>query len=108
MAGPTFAPNLEAAFSNGTGTLSETETKIYQFWKLVDKGFKPWEIYPDYEDNERVIKPEDKADLFKLDQFATNAATDKKKKGDAFKELAKEKGLGLGGKDKIKEFLNRP
>jgi hypothetical protein len=108
MAGPTFAPNLEALFNNGEGTLSESEVKIYQFWKLVGKGFKPWEIYPDYEDNERTIKPEDKADLFKLDQFESNAAKNKQKKQDGLKELAKGKGLGLGGKDKIKEFLDRP
>jgi hypothetical protein len=74
---------------------------------LVAKGFKPWEIYPDYEDNERVIKPEDKADLFKLDQFESNAAKKKGKDNQAFKDLASTKGLGLGGKDKIKEFLNR-
>lgn len=42
-------------------------------WQLVNKGFKPWEIEADYEDNERVIKPEDKADILKLDQFDSNA-----------------------------------
>jgi hypothetical protein len=113
--GPTFSLNLEALFNEGTATLNESEVKIFQMWKLVAKGFKPWEIDPDYEDNERIIKPEDKADLFKLDQFETNAARNRDKKQKGLADLKRGLGLGFGSQteakgkqDKIKEFLAKP
>jgi hypothetical protein len=65
-------------------------------WRLVGKGFKPWEIEADYDDDERIIKPEDKADLFKLDQFESNAQKSKKNKQQALEEARKGLGLGLG------------
>jgi len=63
---------------------------------LIQKGFKPWEIEPDYADNEHIIKPEDKADILKLDQFAFNAQQNKQKKKTGLEELIKTKGLGAG------------
>jgi len=71
-------------------------------WKLVSKGFKPWEIDTEYADNERIIKPEDKADLFKLDQFEYNAEKDRGKKKKGMDDLIKQFGLGLG---KAKGFV---
>jgi hypothetical protein len=62
-------------------------------WRLVGKGFKPWEIEADYGPDERIIKPEDKADLFKLDQFEYNANI-KRQKDQANKQVMKSKGKG--------------
>jgi hypothetical protein len=81
-------------FNEGQASISESEVRIYQMWKLVGKGFKPWEIEPDYEPDERIIKPEDKADLFKLDQFDYNANI-KRQKDQANKQALKgNKGKG--------------
>jgi hypothetical protein len=63
---------------------------------LIQKGFKPWEIEPDYGQDERIIKPEDKADILKLDQFAYNAEKNRSKKKTGLDELIKTKGLGAG------------
>jgi hypothetical protein len=63
---------------------------------LINKGFKPWEIEADYADNERIIKPEDKADILKLDQFAYNAEKNRSKKKTGLDELIKKSGLGTG------------
>jgi hypothetical protein len=63
---------------------------------LIQKGFKPWEIEPDYADNERIIKPEDKADILKLDQFAYNAEKNRSKKKAGIQDLIKQQGLGAG------------
>jgi hypothetical protein len=89
MAGPTFSPRLETLFNEGSGQLTESEVRIWHMWRLVGKGFKPWEIEADYGPDERIIKPEDKADLFKLDQFEFNA----QKKREA-KQFMKSKGKG--------------
>jgi hypothetical protein len=94
--GPTFSPRLETLFNEGTGSLDESEVRILQLWKFVNKGFKPWEIEPDYEDNERIIKLEDKADILKLDQFAFNAQQNKQKKKAGLDELIKKQGLSAG------------
>jgi hypothetical protein len=83
-------PNLEMLFNEGTGRLEENEIRIYQMWQLVKKGFKPWEIDADYEDNERIVKPEDKHDLLKLDQFETNAINNARKRKEGLD------GFGLG------------
>ena len=63
---------------------------------MINKGFKPWEIEPDYEDNERIIKPEDKADILKLDQFSYNAEKNRAKKKTGLQDLIKGKGLDAG------------
>jgi hypothetical protein len=63
---------------------------------LIEKGFKPWDIEPDYEDNEHIIKPEDKADILKCDQFAFNAQQNKQKKKVGLDELIKKQGLSAG------------
>jgi hypothetical protein len=65
-------------------------------WKLVNKGFKPWEVEPDYEDNEHIIKLEDKADILKLDQFAFNADQNRHKKKAGLDDLIKKQGLSAG------------
>lgn len=62
-------------------------------WRLVGKGFKPWEIEADYEPDERIIKPEDKADIFKLDQFDFNAQI-KRQREQQQKQALKSKGKG--------------
>ena len=62
-------------------------------WRLVGKGFKPWEIEADYADDERIIKPEDKADLFKLDQFDFNARVKQQAKQNQ-RQAMKSKGKG--------------
>ena len=87
---------MEALFNEGTGSLDESEVRILQFYKLIQKGFKPWEIEPDYEDNEHILKPEDKADILKLDQFAFNAQQNKQKKKAGLDELIKKQGLSAG------------
>ena len=100
--GPTFSPNLEALFNEGTARLTESEVRIWHMWRLVGKGFKPWEIETDYEPDERIIKLEDKADLFKLDEFEYNAQKAKKNKKDSLLAMQKELGLGFG---KAKGFV---
>jgi hypothetical protein len=94
--GPTFSPNLETLFNEGNAQLTESEVRIWHMWRLVNKGLKPWEIEPDYEDSERIIKPEDKADVFKLDQFDNNAQLNKNKKKKGMDDMIKELGLGFG------------
>ena len=84
---------MEALFNEGTGSLDEGEVRILQFYKLIQKGFKPWEIEPDYEPDEHIIKPEDKADILKLDQFSYNAEKNRAKKKTGLQDLIKEKGL---------------
>jgi hypothetical protein len=56
-------------------------------WKLVAKGFKPWEIDPEYEPGELIIKPEDKADLLRMDLFQANTQQNARRKQDALKAL---------------------
>jgi hypothetical protein len=63
---------------------------------LIQKGFKPWEIEPDYKEDEHIIKPEDKADILKLDQFAYNAEKNRSKKKAGLQELIKKQGLSAG------------
>ena len=63
---------------------------------MIQKGFKPWEIEPDYEPDEHIIKPEDKADILKLDQFSYNAEKNRSKKKAGLDELIKKQGLGAG------------
>jgi hypothetical protein len=63
---------------------------------LIQKGFKPWEIEPDYEPDEHIIKPEDKADILKLDQFAYNAEKNRSKKKAGLQDLIKKQGLSAG------------
>ena len=63
---------------------------------MIQKGFKPWEIEPDYAQDERIIKPEDKADILKLDQFSYNAEKNRAKKKTGLQDLIKGKGLDAG------------
>lgn len=92
MAAHFFAPQIETLFNEGKADLSESEARIYNLWVFVGKGFKPWEVEPDYEDNERIIKLEDKADLLKLDQFNYNAEINRRKKKDTIAEFGLEAG----------------
>lgn len=87
MVWPTFSPNLEVLFNDGRARITEAESKVYEMWKLVGKGFKPWEIDPDYDEGEHMIKPEDKADLLKLDEFEFNARANARRKQDALNAL---------------------
>lgn len=87
---------METLFNEGKGSLDESEVRIFQLWKLVNKGFKPWEVEPDYEDNEHIIKLEDKADILKLDQFAFNAEENRRKKKTGLDDLIKKQGLSAG------------
>jgi hypothetical protein len=87
---------LEALFNEGTGTLDESEIRILQFYKLIQKGFKPWEIEADYAQDEHIIKPEDKADILKLDQFSYNAEKNRAKKKAGIQDLIKGQGLSAG------------
>lgn len=94
--------NLEMLFNEGTARLEENEIRIYQMWQLVKKGFKPWEIDLDYEPDERVIKPEDKHDLLKLDQFEFNAERNRRNKKQGLEEFS----LGLGQHTKKQDLFN--
>lgn len=39
-------------------------------WHLLkEDNLMPWEHDPSYEDNERILKPEDKADILQMDRF---------------------------------------
>ena len=50
--------------------LAVWEQRIYEMWHLV-KAHKimPWEHDPAYEDNEHILKPEDKADILRMDML---------------------------------------
>ena len=85
-------PNLELLFNEGTATLTDSEARIYHLWIMVGKGFKPWEVEPDYGDNERIVKLEDKADLLKCDQFQTNSVRYRQKKKDELAQFGLEAG----------------
>lgn len=66
-------------FENPNGAILEPwEQRIFQMWKLVkDCHIMPWQHDPDYDEGETMLKPEDKADILRLNGF--EAATEAKR-----------------------------